>query len=459
MTSSSISPAAIASRLFRRKGIAALWWLAAGLMLVILLASVPEFVAYLVEYSQDETFLRDLTGAGMTGAGYILWGLMIGYIPPIVFYLAGLILYRRKPGEPMVVFVSFTLILFISIFPPINIMTTRQPFWYWWTALLTFIGLTCMTCLFYVFPDGRFVPGWTRYAGIGLTTFILIVLPLLFNQTTLAVEGVSLFGAVLMLLWVASLIYAQVYRFRRAATPAQRQQTKWAVFGLVTVVVMLTLYIAVNHLLVALNAPELVKLVYSVIFGTTACVGTALIPLSIGFSVLRYRLWEIDFIINRTLLYGGLTGALTLAYFGSVIVFQQIALLLTGGTQSSLAIAIATLLIAALFQPFRRYLQTALDRYFDEPDEPLPPEMITSEVAAVRLQSGSIVQPFEDPLSERELEVLSLIAQGLTNQDIAARLVITEGTVKRHTTNIYGKMGVRNRTQAVAKGREMGMLP
>jgi len=63
-----------------------------------------------------------------------------------------------------------------------------------------------------------------------------------------------------------------------------------------------------------------------------------------------------------------------------------------------------------------------------------------------------------EALSAREVEVLSLLADGLTNPEIAARLYITPGTVKRHTINIYGNLGVNNRTQTVTRGRELGLL-
>jgi LuxR family maltose regulon positive regulatory protein len=67
-------------------------------------------------------------------------------------------------------------------------------------------------------------------------------------------------------------------------------------------------------------------------------------------------------------------------------------------------------------------------------------------------------QPLAEPLSERELEVLGLIAAGLTNPEIAGRLFIAKGTVKRHINNIYGKLQVRHRTEAIARARDLGLL-
>jgi len=86
-------------------------------------------------------------------------------------------------------------------------------------------------------------------------------------------------------------------------------------------------------------------------------------PMAIGIAILRYRLYEIDIIINRTLVYGSLTATLVLLYFGVIVVLQRLFVLLTG-QQSTLAVVVSTLLIATLFSPLRRRIQSFIDRRF-----------------------------------------------------------------------------------------------
>jgi len=98
--------------------------------------------------------------------------------------------------------------------------------------------------------------------------------------------------------------------------------------------------------------------------GATVTSGLMLIiPLSFGVAILRYRLYDIDVVINRTLVYGSLTATLVALYFGGIVVLQRLFVLLTG-EQSTLAIVASTLLIAALFSPLRRRIQAFIDRRF-----------------------------------------------------------------------------------------------
>jgi hypothetical protein len=157
-------------------------------------------------------------------------------------------------------------------------------------------------------------------------------------------------------------LFSQIYRYIRISSPVQRQQTKWVLFGVIAAVM---LFIVLAFPLIPI--PNSVRgTVFGVLVDNTLfhC-AVLLIPLSIGFSILRYRLYDIDLLINRTLVYGTLTLLLALIYFGCVFVLQNLVRGFTGQVgQSPLIIVGSTLAMAALFQPLRRRIQRIIDRRF-----------------------------------------------------------------------------------------------
>ena len=177
-------------------------------------------------------------------------------------------------------------------------------------------------------------------------------------RNPLGIEGFTNFYKAL-LYTVSPLLYVAValsllMRLRRAVG-VERQQLKWlaysaAIFALGIVLIVIP---------IAIDTPSWYEWVGTAIFTASG----AAITISIGIAILRYRLYEIDTLINRTLVYGSLTVTLVALYFGGIVVLQRFFVLLTG-QQSTLAVVASTLVIAALFNPLRRRIQSFIDRRF-----------------------------------------------------------------------------------------------
>jgi hypothetical protein len=178
-------------------------------------------------------------------------------------------------------------------------------------------------------------------------------------------EGLQWIILPLLPLCILASAVSMVSRFRRSRGEV-RQQIKWFTFvaafaGLMYFIVMIGQVVIVLRSDDNLpQAPLWVELLFSL-----AALGFAGVPVAIGFAVLKYRLYDIDVVINLTLVYGSLTAMLVAVYFGGVAMTQTILRALTGHTeQPQLSIVISTLVVAALFNPLRRRLQSFIDRRF-----------------------------------------------------------------------------------------------
>jgi hypothetical protein len=289
-------------------------------------------------------------------AGYIV-GLDI-YAVVILILLAGLIFWRRSDT-----WLGFLLSLLLVFFGTSTALSTvalprQYPMLQWPVFLLDALGGVLIVLPFYLFPDGRFVPRWTRLIALVFVGGFLIDL-LLTSRGSLK-PTYSLFAETL---WLGTLlvgVMAQIYRYRRVSTPTQRQQTKWILFGLIIVFISALTWTFLFELFPLQSGSTRLSLKLGSGF---AVLLYTILPISVVFSILRYRLWDIDILINRTLVYGLLTGVLALLYFGSVVLLQSLFGDLSG-QGSQLAIVVSTLVIAALFSPLRRRIQDGIDRRF-----------------------------------------------------------------------------------------------
>lgn len=207
-----------------------------------------------------------------------------------------------------------------------------------------------------VFPDGRLPSRRFRWVvwvtGAGMVA-------LLFGAPASMIPGLAGLGFVVSALALGTNVFgiggavAAIWVRFRLGNPVQRQQIKWllAVAGVAA--------IAFPSALLSGSSESLVALAFWVI----AFLAYLALPLAIGIAVLRYRLYEIDRIISRTIGYAGVTVTLAVTFAGAILLFQSVLAPLTGG--NTVAVAASTLVVAALFQPLRRRVQAAVDRRFD----------------------------------------------------------------------------------------------
>lgn len=159
-----------------------------------------------------------------------------------------------------------------------------------------------------------------------------------------------------MLLFVAGAVATianTVYRFRRSRGE-ERQQFKWFALGASAIPLLM-----VTYLVILVVAPGFLQVI-----DATISVALISIPVSIGIAVLRHRLYDIDVLINRTLVYGSLTAMTVGSYVALVVVLSWATRALTGEGGNEIIVAATTLIVAALFQPARRRIQSLVDRRF-----------------------------------------------------------------------------------------------
>ena len=345
-----------------------------GFSLTVFFADLPGYFARLQLVCESSgcalwqltpTSVLQLQQVGLTVESYAIFSIALSVISVFAWSVVGAFIAWRKSNDWMALLVAILLVttgISSQSAPDYHdfstpLVASSSP-WYVPTIVLAFLAGFLFLLTFLLFPDGRFIPRWTRWlliVEIALTGggAILLLLHAAFPQWLYLLIYVGIVGT------DVPGLFAQLYRYRYVSTPAQRQQTRWIVLG-----VMVGLLVEVGRFLFillfsSLNQPGL----YYLILKPVATLILLFAPLCFAIAILRYRLWDIDILINRTLVYGTLTGVLALVYVGSIILLQD---LLRGiiHQENDVAIVISTLVIAALFQPLRHSIQAIIDRRF-----------------------------------------------------------------------------------------------
>jgi hypothetical protein len=289
--------------------------------------------------------------AGLSVRTYALLNIVLDKVYQLVWFAVGALIFWRRSDDLMALLVS----AFLVSFGPVAVDTTdaealisSQLAWSLPVLGVNIVGNVCAVLFFLLFPSGRFAPHWMRWLAVAFCVYQVtsILVPELYSL--LAFLGI-----------VVSLVWSQIYSYRKFSSPEQRRQTKWVVFGTTLAVAgTFPFQLPVDLSLVGGDTPLALLLLR-----TGFAFSFLLVPLSISVAVLRSHLFDIDVLINRTLVYGSLTAMLIGLYLGGIVVLQWVFVSLTG-EKSTLAVVASTLLIAALFNPLRRRIQSFIDRGF-----------------------------------------------------------------------------------------------
>ncbi len=340
------------------------WIAVAILCLALLISSLPRRLAELAPLVTATVALRPRSLA-IAPTLYIGGAFTLELISPIVYFsMAALIVWRRS-DNPGAMSISALLLAFGAALPGTTYaIISATPIWRVAPGLLQALGWSSLLIFAYLFPDGVWVPRWSRLVvplwiawSFG---FFVFAEPLLRGRPALI-----LLSYLIWIIWLGTGVCAQVYRYLWRANPAQRQQSKWVLLGFIGALVGVLL-VSAQQVVGLAQQRSSASSAFSIAFALTIMtLSTTLIPISIAIAILRHNLFDIDRLINLTLVYGVLTVLLGAIYAAVVGLSQLTIQAVTGrADEQQLTLVLSTLATATLFQPLRRRLQVAIDRQF-----------------------------------------------------------------------------------------------
>ena len=371
----------------------------------------PDFIPnqYLFDYKNATIQI------GLSLESYAILFVLLRLISGVPYFILSFLIVRRRSDRLMAVL--FAIFLAVAgaagrwLEPNWRPLPDRYPWLAFPVQVLSFI-LFCSYILAYTFPDGRFVPRWTRWLALFVVVYGL--LRQFTGDSPLNPDSYpGLLPVIIDGILMSLGIYALVNRFRKSANPVQRQQIKWVVAGLVLLAFLFLQDYFVKNLYYPLTGQSLIStpmrgLVYELVTEPGWYLGQALLAICVGISVFRYRLWDIDLVINRVLVYGALTLLTMGVYVGAVAglgTFLQ-------GLSVPVISFLSAGLVAILFEPLRRRLQRGVNRLmYGERDEPY----------AVLIHLSSALETAPSP-GEALPAIARNIAQALKIPYVAIRL-------------------------------------
>ncbi len=336
-----------------------IWMALIALSLVTVLLGLPLTYADRLDQA-DQLFAESMRQIGMAHEFYAHYFGSLQVLYVLVSLIVAVVLFWKRSDDFVALLASAMMVTFsVTVSPLTNNLADAQPAWTWVVIALESISKLLLILTLMVFPDGLFLPAWVRWLLIpaAVTAFGASFFEVTRTATSTLPLFTLLFGA-----WVLAGLFLQINRYRRFSTPAARQQTKWVLYGMAVAIIPALLFAIVDSLITPwLIERPLIRLFYRFIANTFLIyIPLSLLPISIGVAALRYRLWDIDLAINRSLAYGGTLALLGAAALGVGFALQSV---VGAGNVVVSAVIFSLPAIAAgvLFRPARHRIQQFVD--------------------------------------------------------------------------------------------------
>ncbi|MBX3081588.1 MAG: protein kinase [Anaerolineae bacterium] len=332
----------------RRLAVLRAAWISVAIMAIfVFVMNAPYFFAVTLQAAQAQP------QPGITPQASAIFDFIQSCLFMLGFWAVAYFLFWRKSNDGVAYLVSLMLLTTGTMYAGVYQRGTPYLFL---NVLINSLGETSQITFFYMFPDGRFFPKWFRYAVVPLFIFrVLIWLNIYINDLPQGAIEVGLL-AVLALIGIG----LQVRRYRKLATPTQRQQLKWLLVGLVIALIAIipTVYIlSIGEVVTYENNVWL-----TIILKTVRNLAMLSVPITLAFSIFRYRLWDIDLTINKSVVYGLATLILVGLFVIGFGLMQRLFTLVLGEAQTGLSLAIAGTLTGVMFNPTRLRVRKFVDR-------------------------------------------------------------------------------------------------
>lgn len=339
---------------------------------------------------------QTLQQSGLSIDWFVKLTIALDILIAAVFTVGAIVIFIRKPNDLFTIFVSMMLVTFgLATFSGgIEGAGKANPSLHGLTEAIAIFGNFAIVTFLFVFPNGKFTPRWTSAM---LAAWILFQLPRFYLPTSplnLSVSHPILYN-ILFPLGILSGIGTQVYRYRRVSNGIEKQQTKWVVYGLS---LGIGGYLAIRILSIFIPDPYGTGIILDIGLSVIAVFFILLLPLSITVAVIRYRLWDINPVINRTLVYGALSMGTIAFYIVAVGFFSNY---FRQSSANFLISFIATGVIAILFEPIRARLQRGVNRLmYGESDDPSTVLKSLSQRIDSAIAPDSVLQTIAETIAQ-----------------------------------------------------------